>query len=348
MKGSAVVSVHSTNKSYMELSWDSTNGFDTDASFKFEPSLRLGNAQIFDNLTAGMRACLGLKLTVSDRELTSVEVCPELQAFLQRSNEPAVPAYPPELVASSRTPDMQLCFEFASFTTNADLDPLSRDEPYARGCFFGVCRYTDAIHFSGDTVLWQDGPLCIPARRSTLEQVPAVVDVHEEDVLWDDSYTAPREVLLTTACPDLAAGDCTQDLEMTSLVQGTTARLTVKFTIKALAPRRTEAAEPLRRTESTGSCTGTSYGISLGVHSTFGGFSYPATFKQGAGGERPVSRVEAPSFRPDSPQTGCIDGTRLESGLVVSGVVVATSWWPVLTTLIVCQAFHLQHQSLSS
>merc|ERR1719245_369211 len=115
--------------------------------------------------------------------------------------------------------------------------------------------------------------------------------------LYDRPYTDLYPIILTSQeCHDLSsAGGCTKELALvpSEVSGGDYAKLSVKFT-KTDLRRRAEAL----------SCGGLAVGIGLGVHSSFGGVTFPFNFAQN-GGQMVVEPSEAPSARSDEPEFVC-------------------------------------------
>jgi len=286
---------------FFELSWDSTSGMKMNTSFDYATNIGLTGTTLSRNFTVGMRTCVGLQLNVlSSTPLTTLEVCPEVKTFVQKLATRAVPHHPPQLERTAVIPDAELCFEFNSFTTDGDNDPLTPDEPYAEGCFLGRCvatSYDKRFGFTSNTVNWENGNLCLPVRKHDLDSLDITLHVHEKDVLYDDMYTLPYVVRLnSTKCPQRDAGGCLLDEALPPKV-GTFARISVKVFSRALqSPRRLQGQE----------CSGTAVVVSLGVSGSFGGFSYPSTFSKGANDQAVHSGGPMPSTRPVSPKTTCL------------------------------------------
>ncbi|CAK0880348.1 unnamed protein product, partial [Prorocentrum cordatum] len=283
---------------YFEISWSRSDGLTSAAAFDYDLTADYPGDILTPNITAGARACLGLKLMAlsADTPLAQPEVCPEMKIFAVKQDIEAVPVFPEDIETTSDSADTLLCFTFQSFSTDLDLD-VGYDDPYAEACFLGKCvASTPDAWFQGDTVTWSDGPLCLEVRRTSVEQVPIYLGAHEDDLLYSEQYSEPFPISLAEACPSLWTAEVGCSLLESLPVKDGGTYATLRVTVAVTSLRRLSgAAAP---------CLGIAIGVSLGVGGSFGGFDYPSYFHTGAGDKvQPAGLL--PSARPSAPRGVC-------------------------------------------
>jgi len=323
------VSVATTKKAGYTLAWDKTKGFSVDATFVDEKTTNdVSGIQKLWKLTAGLRTCLGLELQAAGgTKMTGMKSCPEMQFSAQNLLTSSTPEVPEELKANTVSLDGgdDYCFQFTDFDTDEELDN-TRDEPYAKVCFFGVCKQTPHTNFpllSNKVSFPQE--LCLKGPKA-LQDGSAHLHFMESDPTWDDQYTQPYKLdLKETSCSGIGTkAGCNKDLTLTPYKQGKYAKVKVKV-VKTVSRRLTASERRLQN-----QCQGAAITGQMGVGSSFDGFSFPSNFNKG-GGQQIVDPVNAPTYNPAGPVTKCL-GTETAS-------LATTMTSPALSLVVLVVAF---------
>lgn len=320
MDGTAYVNVSGTSDStYLEVRWDSTSGFNINASADLERSFYYSGTQLGARITTGLRPCVGVRVMIDNprQYLTSLEGCPELTAFFDHSWDVTDLLSPVDFASEAPEPDAELCFDFTSLDTDINLDMFDRDEPYARGCFLGrcvesskdrlfgasaesgACNCTGRCGYLGSCnvdpacdesghascsmrkVHWWDGPLCMPVVRSHLSQADVTLHAFERDPIGDESYGETVAFIPLVRCPALSAGrGFGCPLELDLVPPGEPGG-EARLTV-TLSVRDLPTAPLVRRVQGRTMdtpCAGTRWGVQFGASGRFTGLRMPVYFR---------------------------------------------------------------------
>jgi hypothetical protein len=228
----------------LEIFWDKQNGFGLtipDYKTAIKMGIKLKGLAIPKDFLTKLKQCFGVELLAFGESVTSLKMCPFQSTKLWKADNLTVPA---TFMKSDPQPDSELCIDIQEFETNIDKNTL-KDTAVGKVCFHGTCISTSPVTFGiGKSVEFNDGPQCIPIKRSWLDLNPMFFRA-VENTMWTgwNQYTPPHELSsaqLAQKCPDLT--NCLLPIKLPA-PDKKYATLTVKISLADNHARRLDVVE---------------------------------------------------------------------------------------------------------